>query len=124
MDKDNANPIVLNSSELPTRQTRTKVSATGPGAKYHDLIFSSPAPLYGSSDDESDLDGSDDFDFAEEPIDAQEVYGKGCLLKLCLVPCLVIFSLLGHFVVGAALATFVTVRPPLLEGLPGGTRAV
>lgn len=78
MDKDNANPTILNLSQLPTRQARKKVLPTGPGTKYHDLIFSRPAYL-SSSDDESDL-GSDEVegggDFSVEPIDEQEVYGR------------------------------------------------
>lgn len=78
MDKDNANPTILNLSQLPTRQARKKVLPTGPGTKYHDLIFSRPAYL-SSSDDESDWDADDamaDGDFSVEPIDEQEVYGK------------------------------------------------
>lgn len=80
MDKDNANPTILSLSQLPTRQAKERVVPTGPGTKYRDLIFSRPAYLSGSSDDESDwggLDGMDaDGDLAEEPIDAQEIYGK------------------------------------------------
>ncbi|KAL2111502.1 hypothetical protein VUR80DRAFT_9922 [Thermomyces stellatus] len=76
MDKDNANPTVLNLSQLPKRQARKKAVLTGPGAKYHDIIFSKPAYL-SSSDDESDWGADDadaDGDFAVEPIDEQEVY--------------------------------------------------
>lgn len=80
MDKDNANPTILSLSQLPTRQAKKRVVPTGPGTKYRDLIFSRPAYLSGSSDDESDWGGPDDMDvdgdFAEEPIDAQEIYGK------------------------------------------------
>lgn len=96
MDKDNANPTVLNLSQLPKRQARKKAVLTGPGAKYHDIIFSKPAYL-SSSDDESDWGADDadaDGDFAVEPIDEQEVYGKmpsqRFLVFLCLVfllPC-------------------------------------
>lgn len=78
MDKDNANPTILNLSQLPTRQAQKKVLPSGPGTKYHDLIFSKPAYL-GSSDDESDWDSDDvaaDSAFSVEPIDEQEVYGK------------------------------------------------
>ena len=79
MDKDNANPTILNLSQLPTRQARKKVVPTGPGTKYHDLIFSRPAFL-SSSDDESDWSAGDDLetggDFTVDPIDEQEVYGK------------------------------------------------
>lgn len=80
-DKDNANPTILSLSQLPTRQARKKVLPSGPGTKYRDIIFSHPAYLSGSSDDESDLGGADDMgagegDFVEEPIDAQEIYGK------------------------------------------------
>lgn len=78
MDKDNANPTILSLSQLPTRQAKKRVVPTGPGTKYRDLIFSRPAYLSGSSDDESDWGGPDDMDvdgdFAEEPIDAQEIY--------------------------------------------------
>ena len=78
MDKDNANPTILNLSQLPTRQARKKVLPTGPGTKYHDLIFSKPVYL-SSSDDESDWGADDvegDGEFSMEPIDEQEVYGK------------------------------------------------
>ena len=76
MDKDNASPTILDLSQLPTRQVQKKVLPSGPGTKYHDLIFSRPAYL-SSSDDESDSDDLEGGgDFAVEPIDGQEVYGR------------------------------------------------
>lgn len=85
MDKDNANPTILNLSQLPTRQSRKKVLPTGPGTKYHNLIFSKPAYL-GSSDEESDWDADDagaDDDFSVDPIDEQEIYGKMAPQHFC-----------------------------------------
>ncbi|SPO02283.1 related to protein FAM96B [Cephalotrichum gorgonifer] len=78
MDKDNANPTILNLSQLPSRKGGKKAAPTGPGTRYRDLIFSRPVYLSSLSDDESDWSGADDMgsdgDFAEEPIDEQEVY--------------------------------------------------
>ncbi|CAI4218672.1 unnamed protein product [Parascedosporium putredinis] len=93
MDKDNANPTILNVSQLPTRQTKKKVTLTGPGTKYSSFVFSRPAYLSCSSasllssspssaSDESTFDdwggagaqGLSDDEFVEEPIDEQEIY--------------------------------------------------
>jgi len=97
MGKDNANPTILNVSQLPTRQAKKKkVALSGPGTKYASLIFSRPAYLSSSassSDDESTFDewsgaeqGFTDDGFVEEPIDEQEIYGK-IILHLGLLPC-------------------------------------
>ncbi|PKS12787.1 hypothetical protein jhhlp_000998, partial [Lomentospora prolificans] len=93
MDKDNANPTILNASQLPTRQTKKKVALTGPGTKYTSLVFSPPTYLSASSlslssasssDDENSStfdewsgageQGFSDEEFVEEPIDEQEIY--------------------------------------------------
>jgi hypothetical protein len=78
MDKDNANPTILNVSDLPTRQNRTKKAATGKDSEL-DLVLRRPeylsAPFcdvpWGSDDTESDDDG-----FTIEPIDELEIYGR------------------------------------------------
>lgn len=79
---DNANPTILNLSQLPTRQKRIP-PRNGPDSKYNDVIFSRPSylsrPFY---DDEAQSwpradygAGDDDDDYAAEPIDEQEIYG-------------------------------------------------
>lgn len=75
-DPQNANPTILNASDLPTRRRRAssnKSSSTGLG------IFSYPSPAYtddpfsqvGSSKIDSDIDSDDSI---VEPIDEQEIY--------------------------------------------------
>ncbi|KAI1193542.1 FAM96B protein [Nemania serpens] len=77
MDKDNANPTILNVSELPTRQSRKRAVATSkdPGSEL-DFVLRRPeylsAPfcdLSWTSDDTESDDG-----FTIEPIDEQEIY--------------------------------------------------
>lgn len=78
-DLDNANPTILSAAQLPTRQTKRVAPRKGPDAKYNDIILAKPAYLSRPfCDDDSlwpDRDIVDD-DFAEEPIDEQEIYGK------------------------------------------------
>ncbi|KAI0976999.1 FAM96B protein [Xylaria arbuscula] len=80
MDKDNANPTILNVSELPTRQNKKKAAGAIPGkdAKSDlDLVLRRPeylsAPFFDAPWDEDDTDSSDDGDTIE-PIDEQEIY--------------------------------------------------
>lgn len=84
MDKDNANPTILNVSELPTRQSRKRAVATSkdPGSEL-DFVLRRPeylsAPfcdLSWTSDDTESDDG-----FTIEPIDEQEIYGRGFLFS-------------------------------------------
>ncbi|KAG6069638.1 hypothetical protein E4U16_007539 [Claviceps sp. LM84 group G4] len=74
---DNANPTILNPSQLPTRH-KTVSARNGPDSKYSDIIFSKP-PYIPSPFSDKDLtwpgcdNGSDDLS-APEPIDEQEIY--------------------------------------------------
>ncbi|KAL1893105.1 hypothetical protein Cpir12675_004251 [Ceratocystis pirilliformis] len=86
-EKDNANPTVLNPSELPTRH-KSKVVRSGPDSRYDDIIFSKPTHMVRSLAGEtlagSDADsrwfsaasgnGSNEDDLSEDPIDEQEIY--------------------------------------------------
>ncbi|OAQ98153.1 hypothetical protein LLEC1_01502 [Akanthomyces lecanii] len=83
---DNANPTVLNASELPTRKQKV-IPRRGPDSKYADVIFARPPylsspfcgddygaaiawPRGGAGADDGGL-----FDDASpEPIDEQEIY--------------------------------------------------
>lgn len=77
MEKDNANPTILNTSQLPTRQRKkgrrvqrnaeSKISSIIPRPQYLSDIFND---VSGSDDTESD------GEFTAEPIDEQEVYGE------------------------------------------------
>ena len=95
---ENANPTILNESQLPSRQKRG-TPRKGPDTKYSDIIFAKPSylsrpfqdrvtghPNLGLSSPWRDLD-EQDHDFAEEPIDEQEIYGTlHALLNLPLSP--------------------------------------
>lgn len=72
-NKDNANPTIINPSDLPTRRR------SAPTAKQHG-IFDALAPAYPSladpmsSPDASSISSESDEDEAREEIDEQEVY--------------------------------------------------
>ncbi|KAI1334138.1 hypothetical protein F5Y15DRAFT_409902 [Xylariaceae sp. FL0016] len=75
MEKDNANPTILNTSQLPTRQSRKKVAVrNGTLSNLHDVMrkpeyLSTPfCHVPWSHDSESD------DEFVAEPIDEQEIY--------------------------------------------------
>lgn len=82
---DNANPTIINASELPTRKQKV-VPRKGPDCKYTDVIFARPSYLsspfcgddYGAAIAWPRGSGADDGvdDSAPEPIDEQEIYGK------------------------------------------------
>lgn len=78
-DLDNANPTILSAAQMPTRQKKRIAPTKGPDAKYTDIILAKPAYLSRPfCDDDTlwpDRDVVDD-DFAEEPIDEQEIYGE------------------------------------------------
>jgi len=79
MDKDNANPTILNVSELPTRQNRKKTKSAGKGTESElDIILRRPeyltAPFYDSPWASDDTETDDEFTI--EPIDEQEIYGR------------------------------------------------
>ncbi|KAI1160721.1 FAM96B protein [Nemania serpens] len=77
MDKDNANPTILNVSELPTRQSKKRDVATSKDAGDElDFVLRRPeylsspfCDLSWTSDDAESDDG-----FTIEPIDEQEIY--------------------------------------------------
>lgn len=75
-DKDNANPTILNASDLPSRR---ETDATQPRADGGTGLFDGLVPLRSYVEDpfESYISSSED-DMAEddvEEIDAQEIYG-------------------------------------------------
>jgi metal-sulfur cluster biosynthetic enzyme len=74
-DPQNANPTILNASDLPTRRRRASSKESGPTGLG---LFSYPSPMYiddpfsQSSTSKSDADS--DTDSIVEPIDEQEIY--------------------------------------------------
>jgi len=76
-EKDNANPIILSDSELPTRRNRKRArdALTKPGG-IRALLMEKPDyvmdPFYMSDVSSSDADSDDS---TMEPIDEQEIYG-------------------------------------------------
>lgn len=76
-DKDNANPTILNASDLPSRRREAAVRRRDDGGTglFDDLI-----PPYNYLNDPFDqaLSSSDSEDDAVEYIDEQEVYGESC----------------------------------------------
>ncbi|KAI1114973.1 FAM96B protein [Nemania sp. NC0429] len=79
MDKDNANPTILNVSELPTRQGKKRAAAPSKDADAGlelDFVLRRPeylSPPFCDLSWTSDDTESDD-DFTIEPIDEQEIY--------------------------------------------------
>ncbi|KAI0392229.1 FAM96B protein [Xylariaceae sp. FL0594] len=77
MDKDNANPTILNVSELPTRQNRRKAKYVNKGTDSElEIILRRPeyltAPFYDAPWASDDTESDDEFTI--EPIDEQEIY--------------------------------------------------
>jgi hypothetical protein len=77
-DKDNANPTILNTSQLPTRQHKKRGAAQkGPDDFLSDFLVRKPHYLASTFSDASWSDGSEsDDEFTIEPIDEQEIFGK------------------------------------------------
>src|SRR4051794_30793535 len=83
---DNANPTILNVSQLPSRRRTRGTARHGPDSKYDHIVFpkqvwpaiSSRAASSWPSDEEDD---DDDDTPIEEPIDEQEIYGQSPLLS-------------------------------------------
>ncbi|EHY59817.1 hypothetical protein HRR83_008357 [Exophiala dermatitidis] len=74
-DGKNANPLILNPSDLPTRRRRP---STRKNHSVGDVTFAYPAPSFDNdpfmrSSSPSSIEGSDS-DAEDEPIDAQEIY--------------------------------------------------
>ena len=82
-DKDNANPIVLDASELPSRRADPSKEYVDPSIKYLDGILAAQSPMTNDifdeslwSDSEPEADSTDsDRDELREEIDEQEIYG-------------------------------------------------
>lgn len=75
---DNANPTILNVTQLPSRERRVSGVAGGPESKYDSLLASRPtASFWGFS---GALSSDECSDYEAEPIDEQEIYGQ------CVVP--------------------------------------
>jgi metal-sulfur cluster biosynthetic enzyme len=75
-DKDNANPTILNTSQLPTRQHKKRGAAQkGPDDFLSDFLVRKPHYLASTFSDASWSDGSEsDDEFTIEPIDEQEIF--------------------------------------------------
>ncbi|KAI1497179.1 FAM96B protein [Biscogniauxia marginata] len=75
MDKDNANPTILNASELPTRRDGKKRSAgKGPESRLGALMRKPQYLTAPFCETPWSDDAESDDDFTAEPIDEQEVY--------------------------------------------------
>jgi hypothetical protein len=80
---DNANPTILNVSQLPSRRQKQTPVPRGPESIYDDLIFGKAYVPWRSASRNfsswpSDPEDEDDYStdgFTEEPIDEQEIYG-------------------------------------------------
>lgn len=74
-DPQNANPIILNPSDIPTRRRQAPSKDSSPNALG---IFTYPPPTYindpFSQATNSELDSDSDSDSLVEPIDEQEIY--------------------------------------------------
>ena len=79
LDKDNANPTILNPSDLPSRRRESlaKKREDGGTGLFDDLV---PQYNYLSDPFEQPVSASDSDDDSVEDIDEQEIYGEclGC----------------------------------------------
>lgn len=85
-DKDNANPTILNASDLPSRRSEAAVKRRDDGGTG---LFDSLIPRYSYLSDpfEEPLSASDSSDDdAVEGIDEQEIYGTPTCLPSPLMP--------------------------------------
>ena len=75
LDKDNANPTILDASDLPSRRGETAVKKRDDGGTG---LFDGLVPAYSYLNDplEEPLSSSDPEDDTPEDIDEQEIYGK------------------------------------------------
>jgi hypothetical protein len=74
LDKDNANPTILNPSDLPSRRRESSAHKRDDGASglFDDLI---PRYSYLSDPFDDPVSASDSDDDVAENIDEQEIYG-------------------------------------------------
>ena len=70
-DLDNANPTILSVSQLPSRSRKGAAARRGPDSKCDGIVYPKHHWIYGSSSS-----SEEDDDCGEEPVDAQDVYGK------------------------------------------------
>lgn len=84
-DKDNANPTILNASDLPSRRRETSVTKRADGGTG---LFDGLVPAYSYLNDPFDrtVSSSDSEDDAFEEIDEQEIYGAYALYATWLHP--------------------------------------
>jgi hypothetical protein len=75
LDKDNANPTILNASDLPSRRQESLVKKRDDGGTglFDDLV---PAYNYLNDPFDGPISSSDSDDDIIENIDEQEIYGK------------------------------------------------
>lgn len=75
VDKDNANPTILNPSDLPSRRRESTVKGRDDGGTglFDDLI---PRYNYLSDPFDEPVSPSDSDEDAREDIDEQEIYGR------------------------------------------------
>lgn len=80
-NKDNANPTILTTAQLPTRRSKKSTHAHQElESRFSQQVLSRPQYLSTPFCDVSwPDDGSSDDEFTEEPIDEQEIYGKPLL---------------------------------------------
>lgn len=69
-DLDNANPTILNVSQLPSRRRKGPAARHGPDSKCDTIVYPKHHWPYGSSSS-----SDEDEDYGEEPVDAQDIYG-------------------------------------------------
>jgi len=81
MELDNANPTILNVSDLPSNRQRRREKGDGPKKQgVQEILMARPSysldPFYLSDFSDGDSSDADSDDSTLEPIDEQEIYGK------------------------------------------------
>jgi hypothetical protein len=69
-DLDNANPTILNVSQLPSRRRKGVAARHGPDSKCDTIVYPKHHWPYGSSSS-----SDEDEDYGEELVDEQDIYG-------------------------------------------------
>jgi hypothetical protein len=84
-DKDNANPTILNPSDLPSRRNESAVKRRDDGGSglFDDLV---PRYNYLSDPFEESVSASESDDDVVENIDEQEIYGVSSCLPYSTIP--------------------------------------
>ncbi len=70
-DLENANPTILSVSQLPSRNRKGAAARQGPDSKCDKVVYPKHHWPYGASSS-----SDEDEEYGEEPVDAQDVYGK------------------------------------------------